>query len=128
MEQEQLDESLNVLGTELELCSDYPKTGFYRDGNCTTGPQDQASHTVCASVTQDFLEFSRFRGNDLSTPMPEYNFPGLRPGDRWCLCVSRWKEAFDHGMAPGVVLRATHKKALEIVSLEQLKAHAIDLS
>ena len=128
MEKEHLDESLNVLGTELELCSEYPKTGFYRDGNCTTGPQDRASHTVCASVTKEFLEFSRFRGNDLSTPMPEFNFPGLRPGDRWCLCASRWKEALEHDMAPGVVLRATHKKALEIVTLEELKTHAIDLS
>lgn len=101
-------------------------TGFYRDGYCRTGPGDVGLHTVCVEVTADFLAFSRARGNDLSTPRPEYDFPGLKPGDRWCLCVSRWKEAFEEGVAPAVCLAATHSSATEWVDLEDLKAHALD--
>eukprot|EP00171_Calliarthron_tuberculosum_P016760 IDg16760t1 len=115
----------NVLGTELACCCTAPRTGFYRDGFCQTGPQDVGQHTVCARVTTAFLEFSRDRGNDLMTPMPAYNFPGLRDGDKWCLCVSRWKEALDAGVAPPVVLEATHAAALDVVTLDQLRANAI---
>jgi uncharacterized protein (DUF2237 family) len=116
----------NVLGGPLGICSVEPLTGFFRSGCCETAPDDFGSHTVCAEVTGPFLEFSKARGNDLSTPMPEYGFAGLQPGDRWCLCVSRWKEALDAGVAPGVVLSATHQAALAVVRLEDLKAHAID--
>ena len=116
----------NVLGTPLEPCSFDPVTGFYRDGCCRTGPGDRGLHTVCAEMTADFLAFSRRRGNDLSTPMPEYEFPGLNPGDRWCLCVERWQEALEAGMAPPVFLAATHISALEFVTLEDLQAHAAD--
>lgn len=116
----------NVLGQELQCCCLAPKTGFYRDGFCQTGPMDYGSHTVCAEVTQAFLEFSRDRGNDLITPLPAYEFPGLKPGDRWCLCVSRWKEALDAGVAPPIVLEACHEKALQVVTLEELKQHAIE--
>lgn len=116
---------LNVLGTELTCCCTSPRTGFYRDGFCQTGPQDVGRHTVCARVTTEFLEFSRSRGNDLITPMPNYNFPGLRDGDKWCLCVSRWKEAFDAGVAPPIVLEATHSAALDVVTLEQLRARTV---
>ena len=123
-----MDDAINVLGEPLETCSDRPKTGFFRDGCCNTSSEDVGSHTVCAQVTRDFLEFSRFRGNDLSTPVPEFGFPGLQPGDRWCLCASRWLEAYEHDMAPRVVLRATHRRALDIVPLELLRAHAVDLS
>lgn len=115
----------NVLGGELQCCCTSPKTGFYRDGFCQTDAQDYGSHTVCAQVTQAFLEFSRSRGNDLITPLPLYEFPGLRPGDKWCLCVSRWKEALDAGVAPPIVLEACHIKALQVVTLEQLQQHAI---
>jgi uncharacterized protein (DUF2237 family) len=100
-------------------------TGFYRDGYCRTGPGDYGLHTVCVEVTAEFLAFSRAAGNDLSTPMPQYEFPGLEPGDRWCLCVTRWKQALDAGMAPQVVLSGTHISALEFVSLEDLQAHAV---
>ena len=116
----------NVLGKELLTCGTDPVTGFYRDGCCKTGPGDTGLHTVCAVVTAEFLEFSRSRGNDLSTPIPEYQFPGLQPGDRWCLCAPRWKEAYDAGMAPGVVLEATHISTLEFASLEELQAFAVD--
>ncbi len=116
----------NVLGTDLEPCSFDPLTGFYRNGCCDTGPGDVGLHTVCAQVTAEFLEFSRAVGNDLSTPVPEYAFPGLKPGDRWCLCVERWKQAYEAGVAPPVVLRATHISALEFVTLEQLREHALD--
>ncbi len=116
-----------MLGGELTACCDSPATGFYRDGYCLTGPQDLGSHTVCARITREFLDFSLQRGNDLVTPHPEFDFPGLHPGDRWCVCVARWKEAFDAGAAPMVVLNATHEKALEIVTLDQLKRHAADL-
>lgn len=100
-------------------------TGFYRNGCCDTGSGDMGVHTVCVQVTEEFLEFSKRRGNDLITPIPEYNFPGLNPGDRWCLCAARWKEAFESGKAPGVVLEATHIATLEFVSLEELQQHAI---
>jgi len=117
----------NVLGSELTGCCDSPATGFFRDGYCHTGPQDVGSHTVCTKVTQEFLDFSLERGNDLVTAHPEFDFPGLQADDRWCVCVARWKEAFDAGVAPPVVLAATHEKALEVVTLEQLKRHAADL-
>ncbi|OQX09554.1 MAG: hypothetical protein BWK73_22370 [Thiothrix lacustris] len=121
-------ERLNVLGTELEECGVKPITGFFRDGSCNTNKQDVGSHTVCAVMTQDFLEYSRERGNDLMTPMPEYGFAGLKPGDRWCLCAGRWQEAFKAGKAPRVVVRATHQACLQVLSLDDLKNHAIDLS
>lgn len=114
----------NVLGGPLECCCTEPRTGFYRDGYCHTGPQDAGSHTVCAVMTAEFLAFSRAQGNDLSTPRPEYQFPGLGAGDRWCLCVSRWKQAFDAGVAPRVLLTACHEKALDVVTLAQLQSHA----
>jgi uncharacterized protein (DUF2237 family) len=116
----------NVLGTELETCSTDPMTGFFRDGCCNTGADDAGVHVVCAVMTAPFLEFSKSRGNDLSTPNPLYQFPGLQPGDQWCLCAARWKEAYDAGVAPQVVLRSTHISALEFASLEQLQEHAAD--
>ena len=116
----------NVLGGPLATCCTAPLTGFYRDGSCHTGPQDLGTHVVCAQVTQAFLEFSVARGNDLVTPVPQFHFPGLDPGDKWCLCALRWKEALDAGVAPPVVLAATHEKALEFVSLDDLKRHAVD--
>ena len=122
------DKPKNVLGEDLDICSLNPRTGFTRSGACETGNDDIGSHTVCAQVTQEFLEFSRSRGNDLIRPMPQVGFPGLRPGDRWCLCAARWREALKAGCAPRVALRATHQRALEVVSLQDLKAHAIDLS
>ena len=122
------NEEKNVLGEPLEVCSMMPLTGFTRSGSCETGPEDLGSHTVCAMVTQEFLEFSRSQGNDLMTPLPQIGFPGLKPGDRWCLCAARWKEALDAGCAPRVYLRATHERALSVVKMAQLKAHAIDLS
>jgi uncharacterized protein (DUF2237 family) len=118
---------LNVLGGSLEVCCTSPLTGFYRDGTCNTGSGDFGVHAVCAEMTEEFLAFSQRRGNDLSTPEPAYGFPGLKPGDRWCLCVSRWIEAYEAGVAPPVVLAATHAMALEFVSLEELKAHAVDV-
>lgn len=123
-----MDESLNVFDEALDSCSDQPLTGFFRDGCCNTSDQDVGSHTVCVQVTADFLEFSRFRGNDLSTPQPEFGFPGLAPGDRWCLCAARWLEAHEHGMAPKVYLRRTHKRALEIVPMATLRKFAADLN
>jgi len=114
----------NVLGSPLQACCMNPRTGFFRDGYCRTGPDDVGLHTVCAVVTDEFLEFSRRRGNDLTTPRPEFDFPGLKPGDSWCLCVRRWAEALAAGKAPDVVLEATHLSALEFVSLEDLRAHA----
>ncbi len=115
----------NVLGTELEECSVDPMTGFFRDGCCNTGPEDLGLHTLCAEMTDEFLAFSKARGNDLSTPNLVYGFPGLKAGDRWCLCVLRWKEAFEAGMAPRVNLEATHMSVLEFVDLEQLQAYAV---
>lgn len=126
--EEQLGVQRNVFGEVLDTCSDSPLTGFYRTGCCHSGPDDFGVHTVCVVVTAEFLEFSKARGNDLSTPLPEFGFPGLRPGDRWCLCAARWKEALDAGMAPRVVLRATHEATLEIVSIEDLKRYAMDLA
>jgi hypothetical protein len=118
----------NVLGEKLQSCSERPLTGFFRDGCCNTGPEDVGVHTVCVVATAEFLEFSKARGNDLSTPMPESGFPGLKPGDRWCLCAPRWREALDAGRAPQVVLAATHEASLEFASLADFKKHAIDLS
>jgi uncharacterized protein (DUF2237 family) len=113
----------NVLGTELVPCSYDPLTGYFRDGCCNTDESDLGSHLVCVRVTRDFLDFSRARGNDLSTPRPEYRFAGLRPGDRWCLCANRWREALEAGVAPPVVLESTHSRALEFVALAQLEKH-----
>jgi uncharacterized protein (DUF2237 family) len=118
----------NVLGDRLEVCSLKPMTGFFRDGCCDTSREDIGSHTVCAVMTAAFLEFSKSRGNDLSTPMPEFGFPGLKPGDRWCLCAPRWQEALEAGQAPRVVLRATHEGALGHCSLADLKRFAVDLA
>jgi uncharacterized protein (DUF2237 family) len=115
---------VNVVGGELLPCSTEPLTGFFRDGCCGTGPEDVGSHTVCAVMTADFLEFSRLAGNDLSTPRPEWGFDGLQPGDRWGLCAPRWLEAYEAGMAPEVVLGATHVGALDVVPIEALTAHA----
>lgn len=114
----------NVLGGPLAACSYDPLTGFFRDGCCETGPQDLGSHTVCARVTESFLEYSLVQGNDLSTPRPEYRFKGLKPGDRWCVCASRWLEAYEAGVAPPVILEATHVGALRIVPLQALLSHA----
>lgn len=116
----------NVLGTELQTCSTDPMTGFYRDGCCNTGAGDVGVHVVCVEVTADFLEFSKSRGNDLSTPMPMYQFPGLKPGDRWCLCAQRWQEAFEAGKAPKVSLESTHISAIEFCNLSDMKSHALD--
>lgn len=116
----------NVLGDDLRPCCTDPMTGFYRDGSCRTGPDDHGTHVVCAEMTADFLSFTQSRGNDLSTPRPAFDFPGLTPGDRWCLCVDRWKEALDAGVAPPVVLAATHEKALQTVDLDTLRAHAVE--
>jgi uncharacterized protein (DUF2237 family) len=121
-------EKRNVFGEPLAVCCSAPLTGFYRNGCCETGPEDLGAHVVCVEVTAAFLEFSRSRGNDLSTPLPAFGFPGLKPGDRWCLCAARWQEALDAGMAPRVVLTATHERALEQLSLADLKRFALDLS
>lgn len=117
----------NVLGGPLGVCSEQPVTGFYRTGCCDTGPDDLGRHTVCIVASAEFLAFSKARGNDLSTPRPEFDFPGVQPGQRWCLCAARWKEALKAGMAPKVVLNATNEATLDIVSLEELKRHAVDL-
>ena len=122
------DPAINVLGTELLACSTHPVTGFFRDGHCNTCAQDQGSHTVCAVMTAEFLAFSKYVGNDLSTPLPAFNFPGLKPGDSWCLCASRFLQAHDEGCAPNVVLEATHRRALEIVPIEVLREHENGLS
>lgn len=122
-----MSKAKNVLGEILEPCSESPLTGFTRSGSCETGPNDIGSHTVCAQVTKEFLEYSKSRGNDLITPVPEYDFPGLKPGDRWCLCAARWREAMRAGCAPKVALRATHERALQMVDIDELKSHAVDL-
>lgn len=122
----QPDESINVLGDALQVCGMDPVTGFFRDGHCNTCDADQASHTVCAVVTAEFLAFSKYVGNDLSTPRPEYRFAGLQPGDPWCLCASRFLQAHEEGCAPRVNLVATHKRALEVVALDILNEHSID--
>lgn len=118
----------NVLGGEIAPCSENPVTGFFRDGCCNTSPEDVGSHTVCVLLTAEFLVFSKARGNDLSTPRPEFGFPGLKPGDRWCLCAPRWQEAFVAGMAPKVVLAATHEGALEYAAFVDLKRFAVDMN
>lgn len=117
---------LNVLGEELQCCCTEPLTGFYRDGFCRTGEMDSGRHVICAQVTQDFLEFTLSMGNDLMTPRPEFRFPGLKPGDKWCLCALRWKEALIAGVAPPIYLACTHVKALDFVTLQQLKEHSIE--
>jgi uncharacterized protein (DUF2237 family) len=117
--------SINVLGTDLESCSMDPLTGFFRNGACDTCAEDQGSHTVCAIMTAEFLAYSKYVGNDLSTPRPEFNFPGLKPGDRWCLCAGRFLQAHDEGCAPNVRLQATHRRALDIVPMEVLQRYAL---
>lgn len=118
----------NVFGEPIATCSDDPVTGFYRTGCCETGPEDVGLHCVCVQVTAEFLDFSKRAGNDLSTPIEAFGFPGLQPGDRWCLCAARWQEAYEAGAAPKVVLTATHEAALDVCDLADLKAHALDLS
>jgi uncharacterized protein len=120
-----VDADVNVVGGKLLPCSDEPLTGFYRNGCCSTGPEDYGSHTVCVIATQEFLEFSALAGNDLSTPQPELGFAGVKPGDRWCLCASRWVEAYLAGCAPEVVLGATHERSLEVIPIELLTSHAV---
>ena len=115
----------NVLGGPLQPCSMDPLTGFFRDGCCNTDAEDYGSHTVCAQMTEQFLAFSKSRGNDLSTPNPEFLFPGLSPGDRWCLCAARWREAAEAGVAPPVILESTHARALEVIALADLEYHAL---
>ena len=122
------DAARNVLGERLDICSIDPMTGFFRDGCCNTSRADAGSHTVCVVMTAEFLAFSKSAGNDLSTPMPQFGFRGLKPGDRWCLCAPRWQEAFGAGQAPRVVLRATHEGALAYCSLADLKRFAVDLA
>lgn len=116
----------NILGTALKSCCDHPPTGYFRDGFCRTDEDDHGRHVVCAIVSEKFLEFSLSRGNDLITPKPEFDFPGLKPGDRWCLCALRWREAYEAGVAPTVKPESTHEKALEMIPLEALLAHAPD--
>lgn len=123
-----MDESVNVLGEPLNICGEHPLTGFYRDGKCNTCDEDVGSHTVCIEASTEFLEYSRFKGNDLSTPVPEFEFDGVKPGNSWCLCAARWLEAHKDGMAPRVYLLRTHKRALEIVPFELLKEFAADLN
>ena len=118
----------NVLGGALAPCSTSPRTGFYRDGCCNTGPEDLGLHVVCVQVTAKFLAFARSRGNDLVTPAPEFGFPGLKPGDRWCVCAGTWREAYEAGVAAPVVLAATHEETLAVVPLAALKEHALDLN
>jgi uncharacterized protein (DUF2237 family) len=117
----------NVLGGTLATCSVRPLTGFYRDGCCNTGPEDLGLHVVCAQVTREFLDFARKQGNDLITPVPHLGFPGLNPGDRWCVCAGTWRQAYEAGVAPPVVLAATHEETLAVVPLDALKEHALDL-
>ena len=120
-------EERNILGGELKPCSVNPLTGFHRNGRCQTGPDDRGCHAVCAQVTDEFLEYSRTTGNDLSTPMPEFGFPGLKPGDRWCVCAARWKEALDAGYAPPIILEATSEAALQYIPRSLLEEYGIDL-
>jgi hypothetical protein len=126
-ERRQSGQALNVFGQPLEPCGLDPLTGFYRDGCCNTGYDDPGMHVVCVRVTREFLAFSKKHGNDLTTPCPEAGFPGLRPGDQWCLCAGRWKEALDAGAAPPVVLAATHEETLAMLPLAELERHAVDL-
>ena len=120
------DPALNVLGAPLAECGRAPMTGFFRDGCCNTGPQDRGLHTVCAEMTAEFLALSKYLGNDLSTPRPEYAFPGLKPGDRWCLCAARFLQAHEEGAAPRIRLAATHMRTLDVVPLSVLRLHAVD--
>lgn len=122
-----MSEQRNVLGGPLATCGTRPMTGFFRTGCCETSRDDHGSHTVCAEVTAEFLSYSQEMGNDLSTPQPAFGFPGLRPGDRWCVCAARWQEAFEAGVAPPVILAATHERALDVVDLDDLKAHAAEI-
>jgi len=117
----------NVLGEDLEPCGTDPVTGFYRDGSCTCGPEDVGVHAVCAVMTTEFLEHQRSVGNDLTTPRPEWSFPGLRPGDRWCVVAARWRQAYDEGVAAPVVLASTHERALDVIPLGWLREHAVDV-
>lgn len=123
-----MDESINIFGEKLEPCGENPATGFYRDGKCNSCNEDTGSHTVCIEASREFLQYSRFKGNDLSTPVPEFGFKGLKPGDTWCLCAARWKQALESNMAPRIYLKRTHIKALETVSIELLKQYAVDLN
>ena len=122
------DESINVLGEKLVICGDNPITGYFRDGKCDTCKEDFGSHTVCIETSKEFLEFSRFKSNDLSTPVPEFDFKGLISGDSWCLCAARWLEAYESNMAPRIHLTRTHIKALDIIPMELLKKYAVDLN
>ncbi len=122
------DESINVLGEPLEPCSTEPLTGFFRDGCCNTCKEDVGSHTVCVEMTTAFLEYSRFAGNDLSTPHPEFSFPGLKDGDRWCLCASRWLQAYEKGVAPRIFLRNTHVRALDVIPADLLEEYAVNVN
>ena len=122
------EESVNVLGEPLEMCGDMPMTGYYRDSYCNTCTEDLGSHTVCAQITQLFLDFSKAKGNDLSTPMPQYGFEGLKEGDAWCLCAGRWLEAYESGAAPLVYVQRTHQRAMDIIPLETLNKFAVDLN
>lgn len=124
----EMDPSINVLGEALLPCSDDPMTGFFRDSKCNTSEQDVGSHTVCIEASREFLEYSRSKGNDLSTPMPDHGFAGVRPGNSWCLCAARWLEAYEAGKAPRVHLMRTHQRALEVIPIELLKRHALDLN
>ena len=124
----EMDPSINVLGEALLPCSDDPMTGFFRDSKCNTSEQDVGSHTVCIEASREFLEYSRSKGNDLSTPMPDLGFAGVRPGNSWCLCAARWLEAYEAGKAPRVHLMRTHQRALEVIPIELLKRHALDLN
>ena len=127
MSEPRSEDERNVLGGPLQPCSTDPLTGFYRTGTCSSGPEDVGSHTVCAVVSAEFLDLQRRLGNDLSTPRPEYGFPGLRPGDRWCVVAARWLQAYQAGAAAGVVLAATNARALEVVPMEALRQHAVDV-
>ena len=124
----EMDDAINVLGEPLSPCNEDPVTGFFRDGHCNTCADDIGSHTVCIEASREFLEFSRFRGNDLTTPVPEHGFPGLKPGDRWCMCAARWLEAYENDRAPRVHVTRTHQRALEIVPMELLRQFAVDLN
>lgn len=123
-----MEQQKNVFGDKLEVCGYEPMTGFYRDGTCNTEQRDLGSHTVCVQVTEEFLNYSKSKGNDLSTPVPEFDFPGLVPGDRWCVCAQRWFEAYKDGVAPKVVLLSTNQKVLDIIPLDVLKSAALDLA
>jgi hypothetical protein len=124
----EMDDSVNVLGETLEPCGDTPVTGFFRDNKCNTCQEDIGLHTVCIVASREFLDYSRFKGNDLSTPVPEFDFDGVKPGNTWCLCAARWLQAYKDNMAPKVYLTRTHKRTLEVVPFELLKQHAADLN